>query len=382
MKFILSDINEHKIFLPLSFTRSVADFRVGITTIKEKWEYFLNSKIYIETVDYLQNKYENFSNEVDKCIKINATVIPNKTLVSAILNLQNETLKDGDFIIASSIDSNTNVSKSIQYENDFLRLKNITDIFSLNGKYIENDFYLLTSGRKSEKISKTNVILGTQPVFVEEGCFIECCTINTMEGPVYIGRNAVVSEGSHIRGSFALCNNSEIKMGAKIFSNTTIGPYCKVGGEINNTVFFGYSNKAHDGFLGNSIIGEWCNLGAGTNSSNLKNNYDFVKLWNFETKLFEKTELMFCGLIMGDYSKCGINTMFNTGTIVGVAANIFGAGFPNKYIPAFSWGGHDGFTEYKIEAALETIKKQMERRNKQMSNIEKEILIKIFKNKF
>jgi len=378
MNFILSDFNSHQKFLPLSFTRSIADFRVGILTIKEKWEILLKSTVSIKTEEYLQAKY-TLSIEASNTV-IYSALIPDEQLVKAVSTLKNERLVKNDVLLAYNTDSDVNnvPDKFINYSSEILILKNNTDVFTLNGVCIENDFRQLTENQITAEVSKTNTVFGRHPLFVEEGCFIECATINTTDGPVYIGKNAKVLEGAHIRGPFALCENSEVKMGAKIYGPTTIGPGCKVGGEINNSVFFAYSNKAHDGFLGQAVIGEWCNLGADSNNSNLKNNYAIVKLWDYEKEKFVSTGLQFCGLIMGDHSKCAINTMFNTGTVVGVSANIFGAGFPRNFIPSFSWGGHAGLTDYKVETAFEVMTKVMERRNVVLSETDKTIFNHIF----
>jgi UDP-N-acetylglucosamine diphosphorylase/glucosamine-1-phosphate N-acetyltransferase len=377
MNYILSDFGQHKKFLPLSFTRSLCDFRIGILTIKEKWEYFFGKGICVKTEDYLQSKYK-FAVEKNN-ILINTAVIPNIDVVEAINNLRNQTLVKGDIIIAYQCNEDLIIpSEKIDYKKDILIIKNNTDIFTHNGDCITQDFNIITKGRKSVGLSNTNTIIGDHPVFAEKGCFVECCTINTLNGPVYIGKNSTVMEGVNIRGPFALCNDSEVKMGAKIYGPTTIGPWCKVGGEINNSVFFAYSNKAHDGFLGNSVIGEWCNLGADTNNSNLKNNYAIVKLWDYETERFFNTGLQFCGLIMGDHSKSGINTMFNTGTVVGVSANIFGAGFPRNFIPSFSWGGYSGLIEFKLDNAFDVMSKTMQRRNQHLTEDEKKIYNHIF----
>jgi UDP-N-acetylglucosamine diphosphorylase/glucosamine-1-phosphate N-acetyltransferase len=378
MNYIISDLNQHKKFLPLSFTRALADFRAGIFTIKEKWEIFLNTQTSVKTEDYLQAKY--LIVPASENIVINSMLIPDKNIFNAIISLKNSCLVKDGIILAYTCNDNLNdiPEKKTEYNSDIILIKSNTDIFSLNGELIKRDFELLTAGRKSQILSNTNIVFGNYPVFVEEGCFVECVTLNTNDGPIYIGKNAKIMEGSHIRGPFAICENSEIKMGAKIYGPTTIGPGCKVGGEINNSVFFAYSNKAHDGFLGNAVIGEWCNLGADSNNSNLKNNYAIVKLWDYEKERFLSTGLQFCGLIMGDHSKCGINTMFNTGTVVGVSANIFGAGFPRNFIPSFSWGGTAGLTEYKTETAFEVMTKVMERRNMSLSETDKSIFTHIF----
>ena len=257
-------------------------------------------------------------------------------------------------------------------------IDDLWDIFSKNGAEIIKDVKLKGIKSGVDNLPDTNNIIAPENVFVEEGASVICSNINASKGPVYIARNAEIMEGCQIRGPFALCNNSTLKMGAKIYGPTTIGPYSKVGGEINNSVIFGYSNKAHDGFLGNSVIGEWCNLGADTNTSNLKNNYAEVKLWNYITERFKKTGLQFCGLIMGDHSKCGINTMFNTGTVVGVSANIFGDGFPRNFIPSFSWGGAAGFKEYNTNKAFEVAKAVMKRRGLIFDEEDKNIMQNVF----
>ena len=355
MKFILDDSDFHKRFFPLSLTRSVADFRIGITTIKEKWEYFLKTEIAFCTEDYLATKY-NFRNKTDcknsEYINIKANIIPNNEIVTSILK-----------------------GFPIESQKNILQINQISDIFTLNAECIENDFKIITSGRESAKLSATNMLIGMNSIFIEAGCEIEGCTFNTKEGVIYIGKNCKIMEGTHIRGPVAICDNSEIKLGTKIYGGTTIGPHCKIGGEINNAVIFGYTNKAHDGFLGNSVVGEWCNFGAGTNSSNLKNNYSTVNVFNYESMDYKNTDLIFCGLIMGDHSKCAIGTRFNTGTSVGVCANIFEADFPPKFIPSFAWGKE----KYDFEKALDMIRKVMKRRNIILSENDKEILKYIHK---
>jgi UDP-N-acetylglucosamine diphosphorylase/glucosamine-1-phosphate N-acetyltransferase len=379
MNVVLGDFDNHKRFLPLTFTRPVADIRCGIFTFRERWEFFLKNKISILTQEYLQKKYP--TNFDSKNIIINPLFLPDKELVELILSLKNEKLVYNNKIIAYTFDNNEvekipDKEKQI-FGNPFF-IEKITDIFTKKGELIKYDFDLFTKGRNSAGLSSTNIVFGKYPVFVEEGCFVECTTLNTNEGPIYLGKNSVVMEGANIRGPFALCEDSEVKMGAKIYSNTTIGPVCKVGGEINNSVFFGFSNIAHDGFLGNSIIGEWCILGADTNNSNLKNNYAEVKIWSYEHERFVNSGLQFCGLIMGDHSKSGINTMFNTGTVVGVSSNIFGAGFPRNFIPSFSWGGYEKMTEFKLNSAFDVMEKVMSRRNVKLSDVDKEIFSHIF----
>ena len=381
MNLLISDLGQHENFLPLSFTRAIADFRIGILTIREKWEILLQKEVGIITEEYLQKKYKSIS--YTNATVVAANIIPNKNLISVILKLKNQTLVIGEQVIAYHNDSDDILkqpTEKIDYTEEILVFNHSADIFRLNGMCLEADYELITKGRKSVTLSPTNTILGSNPIFVEDGAFVECATINTTDGPIYIGKNSKIMEGANIRGPFAICENSEVKMGAKIYGPTTIGPWCKIGGEINNTVFFAYSSKAHDGFLGNAVIGEWCNLGADTNNSNLKNNYAIVKLWNYEAERFISTGMQFCGLIMGDHSKSGINTMFNTGTVVGVSANIFGSGFPRNFIPSFSWGGHAKLSEYKLTAVFDVMEKVMQRRNVELSEIDKSIFKHIFDN--
>lgn len=387
LNYILFDDFRRINLLPLTFTRPVAEIRIGILTIKEKWEKMLESSCSYHTVDYLAEKYPVAFTSTDSCF-INGGILPNKDLVRRISELKsgeaiarNSVLLAGILAIKQDINhipSLSDFKKVYDYIDPIVEVLNPWDIFSQNGVALQNDFDLMTQNRKSEKISETNKVLNPARVFVEPGAKIECCILNAETGPIYIGKDALIMEGSIIRGSFAACEGSVVKLGAKIYGPTTIGPFSKVGGELNNCVIFANSNKAHDGFLGNAVLGEWCNLGADTNNSNLKNNYAEVKLWNYQKKGFINTGLQFCGLIMGDHSKCGINTMFNTGTVVGVSANIFGAGFPRNFVPSFSWGGAQGFTVYQLPRAYETIEKVLQRRNLILTEVDKRILQKVF----
>lgn len=385
--YILFDDTSRENLLPLTFTRPVAEIRIGILTIREKWEKMLNTTCSYLTVDYLQEKFKPAEGNKESCI-INGSILPDQILVDLIKKLNaGEALIWNDTLIAAVLPNTPDKSynpeinhfkeKKVLVDKPFM-VTNPWDIFTQNGKATEADFEMITKNRKSEPISATNQVLNPERVFIEKGAKIECSILNAETGPIYIGVDAQVMEGSIVRGPFALCDGSVLKMGAKIYGPTTIGPHSKVGGEINNSVVFGCSNKAHDGFLGNSVIGEWCNIGADSNNSNLKNNYANVKLWSYPKKSFVDTGLQFCGLIMGDHSKCGINTMFNTGTVVGVSANIFGSGFPRNFIPSFSWGGAQGFSVYAIDKAFETVERVFERRNMVFDNTEKKILKKIF----
>ncbi|MDC1109014.1 GlmU family protein [Flavobacteriaceae bacterium] len=378
MNYILFDGPSRNNLLPLTYTRPVAEIRVGILTIREKWEAFLESTITFVTEDYLSDKYPMV--EFDKNIFINASFLPNNKLVNLIINLKpNELINSGDDLIAfyseeNQDDVDLDSFKKIPYVDKFLQLNSLTDIFKINSLAIEEDFTLLTKNKNSSKISKTNNLINPDNIFIEEGLKMEYSTLNASNGPIYISKNCEIMEGSLIRGPFALGENSTLKLGSKIYGGTTIGPHCKIGGEVSNSVVQGYSNKGHDGFLGNSLIGEWCNLGADTNTSNLKNNYADVKIWNYDLNSFLSTGEQFCGLIMGDHSKSGINTMFNTGTVVGVCSNVFGSGFPRNFIPSFSWGGNKGFSNYKIEKVFEVNDKVMKRRNCNFSDQDKAIL--------
>lgn len=382
MNYILFDGNVRNQLLPFTFTRPVADIRVGILTIREKWEHLLGFTTTTVTEDYLSEKFPFL--ELEKNIFINASFLPSENLVNIIKGLEeNQAVFLDDEPIAFFTTEEQEVDFEtydvIQYaHDDVLRIEHTWDIFSKNGEAIMRDFKLLTKGKISQPIPKGVWTKNPENIFIEEGATIEFCTLNASEGPIYIGKDAEIMEGALVRGPFALCEHATLKMGAKIYSNTTIGPHCKIGGEVNNSVIFGFSNKGHDGFLGNSVIGEWCNLGADTNNSNLKNNYAEVRLWDYETEAFARTGLQFCGLMMGDHSKCGINTMFNTGTVVGVNANIFGAGFPRNFVPSYSWGGSGGFTTYKTDKAFEVAKVVMSRRNIEFSEIDSKILEHVF----
>lgn len=359
MNLVLCDAGKHLRFAPLTLTRPVGDLRVGIFTNMERWKFYVPSaEIFFETEDYLSSKFPLSSKED---VKINASVIPNKKLVDAVLNLKDgEELFSEDTWIAKK---GLVLSMKVNFEEKVIVLENRWDIFEMNGEVLKLDFEALTKNRKSQTLSSSNTVIGDASlIFKEEGASCEASILNTKTGPIYIGRDAEVMEGSIIRGPFALCEHAGVKMGAKIYGPTTIGPHCKVGGEVSNVIFQAYSNKGHDGFLGNSVIGEWCNLGADTNSSNLKNNYSKVNAYSYETGQFEKTSIQFMGLIMGDHSKCGINTMFNTATVVGVSANIYGGDFPEKYIPSFSWGGSDGFVKFDKLKAIQASSAMMARR--------------------
>ena len=382
MNYILFDGPVRNSLLPFTFTRPVADIRVGILTIREKWEKYLGSTTTTITEEYLSEKFPMI--EMEENVLINASFLPNDILSEMVLNLEpNQAIfKDDEVIAFYTNDTQEEVDfdayEIIYFEEDALRIEHSWDIFSKNDAAIREDFELLTAGRLSQPIPKSVNTLASDQIFIEEGAKLEFVTLNASTGPIYIGKNAEIMEGSVIRGPFALCEEAQVKMAAKIYGATTVGPHCRVGGEVNNSVLFAYSNKGHDGFLGNSVLGEWCNIGADSNNSNLKNNYEPVKLWNYEKNRFTQTGLQFCGLMMGDHSKCGINTMFNTGTVVGVSANIFGSGFPRNFVPSFSWGGAAGFTTYLTDKAFSTAKIVMLRRHLEFTNEEAKILKHVF----
>ncbi len=385
INYILFDDNNADL-LPLTYTRPVAELRVGILSIREKWERYLKSDISWLTEDYLSIKFPLIRGEDN--IYINGSILPDTKVVKSILALKTgQCLAKANIVIATRCNYSmaesfsNNICKAtdiVQYSGELNKIKFLWDIFQLNGKAIEDDFALLIKNRKSASISNSNHDISPEKIFIEKGAKVECSSLNASAGPIYIGRDAEIMEGSLIRGPFAMCENSILKMGAKIYGPTTIGPNSKIGGEINNCVIQANSNKAHDGFLGNSVIGEWCNIGADSNNSNLKNNYTEVKLWSYAQGKFISTGLQFCGLIMGDHSKCGINTMFNTGTVIGVSANIFGTGFPRNFIPSFSWGGPQGMSVYPLDKVIETAGKVFQRRGIELSVSDKKILEHIF----
>ncbi len=386
MNLILFDDFLWDELLPLTFTRPVSEIRIGILTLHEKWERLTGMHVSSISQSYLSEAFPVHTEKNN--ILINSCLLPDKDLIDYILSCPENTLFEfeGRLLFAHLNNSQTEEFvntrkykaqvKEINAMPDFI--KSFCDIFSKNGFEIRKDFAMITKGRFSEKLNSANKALNPENIFIEKGANIEFSVINASTGPVYVGRDAEIMEGCMIRGPFALGDHSTLKMSAKIYGPTTIGPYSKVGGEVNNSVIFGYSNKAHDGFLGNSVIGEWCNLGADTNNSNLKNNYADVKMWNYPKKQFVNTGLMFAGLIMGDHSKCGINTMFNTGTVVGVSANLFGSGFHRNFVPSFTWGGPTGYTTFHVKKAIEIAKIVMSRRSVELDSSTENILKSVY----
>ncbi|WP_086476548.1 GlmU family protein [Arenibacter amylolyticus] len=384
MNYILFDGSVRTALLPFTYTRPVADIRIGILTIREKWEKYLGSTTTTITEDYLSEKFPLV--EMEDNVLINASFLPNPSLVELVTQLkENELILYDEEILAfyaketqEEIDFST--YNAIDYNGEVLRIEHTWDIFSKNAEALEADFKLITEGRKSAPISKTNSLICPENIFLEEGAKVEFSVLNATDGPIYLGKNSEVWEGNLIRGGFALCEKAVVKMGTMIYGATTVGPYSKVSGELSNSVIFGYSSKGHEGYLGNAVLGEWCNIGASSNNSNLKNNYALVKLWNYESETFEQTGLQFCGLMMGDHSKTAINTMFNTGTVIGVNCNIYVPGFPRNFIPSFSWGGATGFTTYQPEKAFEAAKVMMARRNVEFNEMDAKILTQVYED--
>lgn len=382
MNYILFDGPVRNALLPFTFTRPVCDIRIGILTIREKWEKYLGSTTTTLTEEYLSEKFPMV--EMEANVMLNGAYLPNAVLVEMVRNLEpNQAIMRGEDVIAfytndSQEEVDFDTYEILEYEDECLKIEHTWDIFAKNDAAIREDYELLTADRHSQPIPKSVNVIAPEHIFIEEGAQLEFVTLNASTGPIYIGKNAEIMEGSVIRGPFALCEEAQVKLATKIYGATTVGPHCRVGGEVNNSVLFAYSNKGHDGFLGNSVLGEWCNIGADSNNSNLKNNYEEVRLWSYETEGFARTGLQFCGLMMGDHSKCGINTMFNTGTVVGVSSNIFGSGFPRNFVPSFSWGGASGMTTYLTNKAFHTAKIVMARRHVEFDEVEARILEHVF----
>lgn len=342
--------NVRQNMLPLSFTRPLSELRLGITTLREKWERMLPGHYSWDTADYLKPKFPQSGTTPD--LIIDSDIIPTREYVQSLLAGQPSSPE---------------------------RIEHVYDIFLKNGEAITADFNDLTAGRISQPLSASNTVIGDPSlIFLEEGATVEGAMLNTTHGPIYVGPHAEIMEGSCLRGPIAVCEHATVNMGTKIYGATTIGPWCKVGGELNNVVMIGYSNKAHDGFLGNAVIGEWCNLGAGCVASNLKNDYTEIKLWNYPAHRFLKTGLQFCGLIMGDHSKAGINTMFNTATVVGVGVNIHGSGFPRNFVASFSEGGASGFSDVSLTKFFDIARRMMARRGKELTETDRAIFQAIY----
>jgi UDP-N-acetylglucosamine diphosphorylase/glucosamine-1-phosphate N-acetyltransferase len=381
MNIILADVHRDNL-LPFTFMRPVAGIRCGILTIAGKWNFLAGGNCSFLTEDYLKKKYPIHVEEQN--IIVNGAVLITPAVFDEVKKLQpGNALHSGDTIIAVCVTKvkmqdvstfeHVHFEKKIASAHTIRELNYPWDIFNYNDEAIRSDFEMLTQNRSTQNLSSTNILINPSQIFIEEGAKVECAVLNASTGPIYIGKDAEVMEGCTIRGPFALGEHAVLKMAAKIYGATTIGPQSKVGGEVSNAVIFGFSNKAHDGFLGNSVIAEWCNLGADTNNSNLKNNYGKVKAWNYKSKKMIDTGLQFCGLMMADHSKAAINTMFNTGTVVGVSANVFGGGFPPKFIPSFSWGGFSD-EAFQLDKAVALAEEVYKRRNLLFDQTELEIM--------
>lgn len=381
MNYILFDGPYRDHLLPLTYTKPVADLRIGILTIREKWEKLLETTTTTVTEDYLSGKFPMV--EMAENIMICGSVLPTAELAEAVRNLkEGQALYQGDELLAFFAREDEEVDPEsgtrIEFQGKLIVIRHSWDLFRNNGEALEADFELLTRGRESAPIPKTVHCMNKDRIFLEEGVDIEIGVLNAKKGPIYIGKNAEVHEGSMIRGPFAMGEYSVVKMGCKVYGPTTLGPKCKIGGEVNNAILSGYCSKGHDGYLGNAVIGEWCNMGADSNNSNLKNTYAEVKMWDYAEKRFVSTGLQFCGLIMGDHSKSAINTMFNTGTVIGVSSNIYGANFPRNFVPSFSWGGALGFKTYTLSKAIETAVLVTKRKNEDFTEEDKKIFAHVF----
>lgn len=394
MNIILFDTpSAHANLLPLSFTRPLCDIRIGITIIREKWEHVFSTECACIPVDYLHEKFLALPEDLSDALFIAGNILPDAGLIEKV-----KSLAPGEAVIGEGGEADIvamrgsfedyregRYSKAVE-GGDMRRLRYVFDIFLHNSEMIYDDFYRLTTGRKSQPLPESNRVIGPHVdaegkplIFIEEGAIVEGATLNTLEGPIYIGGKAQVMEGSCVRGPLALCRHAKIRMGSKIYGGSTFGPYCKVGGEVDNVVIFGYSNKAHDGYLGNAVIGEWCNIGAGVNASNLKNDYSKIRIWNYAKRSFMRTDLQFCGLMMGDHSKVGINCMFNTATVVGVGCNIHGSGFPRVFIPSFSEGSPSGgFTDVSLKTFYTIAERVMSRRDITLDETDRRIYERVY----
>ena len=379
MQIVLFEDHLWSRFLPLVYTRPVGELRMGMMTMAQRYARSMNTEVVHDTRLPLQALFPIASAQMQ--LHVNARLFPTASFLNELKSMApGDVLKKDDIVLARCIDSHKEITEQIlESSSELIWLDRVTDLFTLNAMAMKYDFELMPKTRRTESIHSSNVVIGDPTLlFVHESAKVYASTLNTNDGPIYIDADSEIMEGSHIRGGFYLGEHATLKMGTKIYGASTIGPQCKVGGEISNSVFYGHSNKAHDGFVGNSLIGEWCNLGADTNTSNLKNNYSNVSIWSYEKADYADTGLTFCGLIMGDHSKCGINTMFNTGSVAGVNANIYGGGFPDKHIPSFSWGGPDGWEVYDPQKAFATIEKVMQRRSQTLTDSMRQLLLHIF----
>jgi len=379
---ILFDGPERVQLLPFTYIRPVAELRIGIDTLIEKWNAFLNTSCSYATQAYLAPKFPAKPAALN-CF-INPSYIPTQALVDQIKELQEKQvlLCENKPVACCTSDSvlpqDFSNFEVVVVQEALLHIEKVSDLFSKNAAVLAMDFDRLTHNKVSQPLDNSNRLIHPERIFITPGAQVSCAVLNATDGPIYIGSNAQIMEGSLLRGPIALCDKVLVKMGTKVYGGTTIGPNSKIGGELNNVLFLGNSNKGHDGFLGNAVIGEWGNIGAATDASNLKNNYGNVRICNYETENFAKSALQFCGLLMGDFSRCGIHSMFNTATLIGINTNIFGSGFPRTFIPSFSYGGAQGFQTHAFRKAMESNVAMMKRKGEQLSDLDTAILQTVF----
>jgi len=384
---IMFDDNDvRKQLLPFTYTRPVALLRLGITTIDEKWRAMLGSEAHYSylTVPYLKKKFPLKARR-SRNLMVAGHVVPTPALAQQVLALQpGEALMVGEELLAfngSAHDFDTRHFSRVVYPDvKPVIINHLYDLFECNGEVLQQDFERLTHRRHSQPVPDNNTVIGDKKlIFIEKGAVVQGAMLNTTTGPIYIGKDVEVMEGACIRGPFAACHDAKVRIGAKVYGAVTLGPHCKIGGEVENSVFIGYSNKAHEGFLGDAVIGEWCNIGGGTTASNLKNDYSEIKLWNYATKRFERTGLQFCGLFMGDHSKIGVNCMINTATVLGVGVNIHGAGFPRNFVPSFQEGSSNaGFKNVPLDAFMDIAQRVMARRHIPLTQVDRDIYKAIY----
>ncbi len=391
MKIVLFDHkDDHYDLLPLSFTRPICDFRVGITTIREKWESFLpDAEVIALPVDFLRDRFGHIDDPAEDMLFVSGAIVPDADMAARIVSLKKgQAIVSDEYTVAfNGCYSDLEARKFDDiFDEDLRRLRNVYDVFIMNPEVLVEDYLRITADRESRPLPDSNKVIGNltdqdgRPMlFIEEGAEVEGATLNLKEGPIYIGKDVDVMEGCCLRGPLAFCDHAKARMGAKLYGGSTFGPYVKVGGEVDNSVIFGYSNKAHDGYLGNAVVGEWCNIGAGVNCSNLKNDYSKIRLWNYRLHSFARTDLQFCGPIIGDHSKLGVNVMLNTATVIGVGVNIYGAGFPRVFVPSFQEGSaNGGFVDVPVKKFLTVAERVMARRNVSLSDLDRQIFERIF----
>ena len=381
-----SDVRSH--LLPLTYLRPVGELRVGILSIREKWERWMGCKVSFITEDHLAERYHLEVGEEN--LVINATVLPSLPLCRLLRNMEfGDAYVHQDELIAAKLDRKQ-LRKLINDEEvdmlhplpiegfAFHKINGLNDLIRLNAEALESDFHLLTAGRKSQPLSATNCVIAAERIFVEEGAVVEGAFLNARNGPIYIGAQAEIMEGACLRGPVAVCAHASVRMGAQVYGSSTIGPWCKVGGEVDHSILQGYSNKAHHGFLGHSFVGEWCNIGAGTSVSNLRNDYQEIKLWDYASQRFEPSGSAFCGLFMGDHARLGINMMINSGTSIGLASTLYGPRYPRNFIPPFTEAGPAQIGTHDLEHAVRAMEQMMERRQQSLDIQDRLTIIRLF----